>query len=76
VEAAVFDEDFVGALACYDDACEVDAGHVGFEGCWIADWAAGVGVVEVDAKGFDEAKIGVVAGEGEDELIGDHFRSA
>src|ERR1035441_934502 len=71
VEAAVFDEDFVGALAGYDDSTEVDAGDVGLKRRLIAHWAAIVGFVEFDAEAFDEVEVGMVAGEGEDEVSGD-----
>jgi len=76
VEAAVFDEDFVGAFAGYDDAGEIDSGDVGFEGGGIADGATGVGFVETYAEGLDEAEVGVVAGEREDEMVGDHLGTA
>src|ERR1700754_2191683 len=69
VEAAVLDEDLVGALARYDDAGEVDAGDVAFERCGIADGAAAVGFVEAYAEFFDKAEVWVVAGEREDELV-------
>ena len=71
MEAAVFDEDFVGALAGDDDAGDVNAGDVGLEGGGIVDGAAIVFGVEMDAEALDEGEVGVVAGEGEDEVVGD-----
>ena len=71
VEAAVLDEDFVGAAAGDDDSSEVDAGDVGFESCGIADWATVVGLVEADTELLQEAEVGVVAGEREDEVVGE-----
>ncbi len=70
VEAAVFDEDLVGAFAGDDDSREVDAGDVALERGGVADGAAGVGFVEADAEALDEAEVGVVAGQGEDEVVG------
>ena len=71
VEAAVFDEYLVGAAAGEDDTGEVDAGDVGLERRGVADGGAVVGLVEADAEFFQEAEVGVVAGEGEDEVVGD-----
>ncbi len=70
MEAAVLDEYLVGAFAGDDDAGEVDAGDVGLKRCGVADRAAVVRVVEGDAEALDEAEVGVVAGEGEDEVVG------
>ncbi len=70
MEAAVFDEDFVGALAGNDDSGEIDSGYVGFEGGGIADRAAGVGFFELHAERLDEIEVGVIAGQGEDEMVG------
>ena len=70
VEAAVLDEDFVGALAGDDDAGEIDAGNVALERGGIADRAAVVGLVELDAEPLDEVEVGMVAGEREDEVVG------
>ena len=50
---------------------EINAGDVGLEGGGVADGAAGVFGVELDAERFDEGEVGVVAGESEDELVGD-----
>jgi hypothetical protein len=69
VEAAVFDEDFVGAFAGDDDAAEVDARNIGLERGGIADRASIVGCVECDAERFDESEVGVVTGQREDEVI-------
>src|ERR1035437_10349654 len=71
VEAAVLDEDFVGALAGDDDSAEVDSGDVGLERCGVAHGTAVVRVVELHAEALDEVEVGVVAGEGEDEVVGD-----
>ena len=71
MEAAVLDEDLVGAPAGDDDAGEVDAGDVGLQRRGVADRAAVVGLVEADAELLQEAEVGVVAGEGEDEIVGD-----
>src|SRR5438067_1135585 len=75
VEAAVLDEDFVGALAGYDDASEVDAGNVGFERGRVAEWAARVGLVQCDAEALDELEVRVVAGEREDEVVANRERA-
>src|ERR1017187_9139555 len=71
VEAAVLDEDFVGALAGDDDSAEVDAGDVRLERGLIANRAAVIGFVELHAEALDEIEVGMVAGEGKDEVIGD-----
>ncbi len=70
MEAAVLDEDLVGALAGDDDTGEVDAGDVALERGGIADRAAVVVLVELDAERFEELEVGSVAGEREDEVIG------
>ena len=71
VEAAVLDEDLVGAPAGEDDSGEVDAGDVGLQRRGVAERAAVVGLVEADAELLQEAEVGVVSGEGEDEIVGD-----
>ena len=71
VEAAVFDEYLVGAAAGDYDTGEVDAGDVGLQRRGVADGAAVVGLVEADAELLQEAEVGVVSGEGEDEIVGD-----
>ncbi len=69
MEAAVFDEDFVGPLAGDDYASEIDAGDVAFERRGIADWAAVVGFVQLHAQAFDEVEVRMIASQGEDEMI-------
>jgi hypothetical protein len=71
MESPVFDEDLAGAIAGYDDTGEIDAGDVALERCRIADGATIIGGVQLDAEVLDEAEVGVVAGEGEDEVVGD-----
>jgi len=69
VEASVFDEDLVGSLSGDDDSGEVDSWHVAFERGGVADGAARVGLVQGDTEALDETEVGVIAGEGEDEVI-------
>lgn len=69
VESAVFYEDFVGSLAGYDDSGEIDAGYVAFERCWVAEGATVVAAVELYAELLDEIEVGMIAGEGEDEVV-------
>ena len=69
VEAAVLDEDFVRPFAGDDDASEIDAGHVRFEGRWVADGAAVVGLVKLHAETLDEVEVGMVPREREYEVI-------
>ena len=69
MEAAIFDEDLVGALAGDDDSREVDSGDVALECCRVADRAAVVGFVRLTPSRSMKAEVGVVAGEGEDEVV-------
>src|ERR1039458_3276847 len=75
VEAAVLDKYFVGALAGDDDACEVDAGDVGFERGRIAYGAAVVRLVQFHAQPLDEVEVGGIADEGEDKVVGQRDRA-
>jgi len=70
VEATVFDEDFVGSLAGDDDSGKIDTGNVALKCGGVADGAASVGLVEGNSQTFNKAEVGVIAGEGEDELVG------
>ena len=69
VKAAVFNEDFVRALTGYDHAGEVDARDIGLKRAGIVMRDLIVGGVERDAKRLDKGEVGVVAGEGEDEVV-------
>ena len=68
VEAAVFDEDFVGIHARDDDAGEIDSRYVAFQGFGVAPGTMG-GRVNFHANIAEEAKIGMVAGERENKVV-------
>ena len=70
VKAAVLNKNLVGARAGHDDAGEVDAGHVALQGLGIADGEA-VGAFKTDAQLSRKVEVGVVAGHGEDEVVGE-----
>jgi len=68
VEAAVFDEDLVGAHAGDDNAGQVNAWDIALEGLRIADWKP-VGALETDPHRLKKTEIEMVAGHGEDKVI-------
>src|ERR1700712_4619189 len=70
VKAAILDEDLVGARAGDDDACEIDARDVALQALRIAGGAA-ILAFDADAELLQKSEIGMVAGEGEDEVIFD-----
>src|SRR4051794_17185586 len=64
VETAIFDEDFAGVIAAYDDAREINAWDVAFERLRIQRGLVGLRI-ELNAELAQERKIRVIARERE-----------
>ena len=70
VEAAVLNEDLVGARAGHDHPGQINARHIALQRLRIADGQP-VRPFEAHAQPLQKVEVGMVAGHGEDKVVGD-----
>jgi len=75
VKASIFDEDFIGAGAGDDHACDIDSTNIAFQRYWIADRAMLL-LRQLDAHAAQKIVVRMIADQREHEVVLQTQRSA